>query len=257
MGYIKDAHAEFAVEAGEEGEDFGLGDGVEGAGGFVGDEQGGAVEDSHGDDDALCLANAELGGSAAEKVGGVGETDARESAADGGGTLLSGAGGVCAPGFAELRADAQSWIEGGQWALEDDADFAAAEGAHLGFGFCGEVFALEKESAAGGAALQVKEAENGERDGALAGAALTDEAEDFAGVNVERDVAEDSGIVAIVDGETERQEWWSFGHFCAPRDGSGPRRRTSAFQKAWGSRTEGADPMTAGEMADMASRLMR
>jgi len=53
----------------------------------------------------------------------------------------------------------------------------------------------------------VKEAENGERDSAFAGAALTDEAEDFAGLDGQGDVAEDSGIVAIVDGDPERQEW--------------------------------------------------
>jgi len=51
----------------------------------------------------------------------------------------------------------------------------------------------------------MKEAENGEGDSALAGAALTDEAEDFAGPDIERDVTEDSGIVAIVDGEAERE----------------------------------------------------
>ena len=65
------------------------------------------MEDGHGDDDALGLADAELRGAAAEKVGVVWETDAGESAADGCGALLAGAGGVSAPGFAELGTDAQ------------------------------------------------------------------------------------------------------------------------------------------------------
>ena len=82
VGYIEDAHTELTVEASEEGEDFGLGDGVEGAGGFIGDEQGGTMEDGHGDDDALGLADAELGGAAAEKVCGVREADAVQGAAD-------------------------------------------------------------------------------------------------------------------------------------------------------------------------------
>jgi len=82
VGYIEDAHAELTVEASEECEDLGLGDGVQGAGGFIGDEQGGPMEDGHGDDDALGLADAELGGAAAEKVGGVGEADAVQGAAD-------------------------------------------------------------------------------------------------------------------------------------------------------------------------------
>ncbi len=59
----------------------------------------------------------------------------------------------------------------------------------------------------------MKEAENRERDSALAGAALADETENFAGLDIERDVAEDSGLVAVVDGKPKRQEWRSLGHF--------------------------------------------
>jgi hypothetical protein len=50
----------------------------------------------------------------------------------------------------------------------------------------------------------MKQTEDGERESALAGAALPDEAQNFARLDFERDVAEDSGIVAIVDGETKR-----------------------------------------------------
>src|SRR6267378_2348894 len=53
VGNIEDAHAEFTVKLSEEAEDFGLRDGVQGAGGFIGDEQPGTVENGHGDDDAL------------------------------------------------------------------------------------------------------------------------------------------------------------------------------------------------------------
>src|SRR5229473_81511 len=69
--------------------------------------------------------------------------------------------------------------------------------------------------------------------------------------------AQDSRFVAVVDGEPKRQKWCSFGHFCAPQAGSAPKRRSSAFQKACGSKTEGDEPMTAGEMADMASLFTR
>src|SRR6266481_5516543 len=103
----------------------------------------------------------------------------------------------------------------------------------------------------------MKKTKDRERQGAFTGAALTNEAENFAGLDFERDVTQDSGFAAIVHGELEREKRGNVFHLCAPREGSGPRRRTSAFQKAWGSRTEGAEPMTAGEMADMASRLMR
>ncbi len=141
---IEDAHAKFAVEASEETEDFGLGDGVERAGGFIGDEESGTVEDGHGNDDALGLADAKLRGAAAEKVVVVGEAHAGECRADGCAALIAGAGGVSAPGLGELGADTQSGIEGGQRTLQNDADFAAAERAHLPFGFCGKVFPFEK-----------------------------------------------------------------------------------------------------------------
>src|SRR5258708_33068520 len=59
---IEDAHAKFAVEASEETVDFGLGDGVEGAGGFIGDQESGRGEAWYGNDDVLCLAGAKLRG---------------------------------------------------------------------------------------------------------------------------------------------------------------------------------------------------
>src|SRR6266478_5732791 len=109
---IENAHAKFAVEAGEETEDFGLRDGVAGAGGFNGDEKPRAMEDGHGDDDALGLADTKLRGAAAKKVVVAGEAHASECRADGGSAFFARAGGMSAPGFAELRADAQSGIEG-------------------------------------------------------------------------------------------------------------------------------------------------
>src|SRR2546421_2029769 len=103
----------------------------------------------------------------------------------------------------------------------------------------------------------MKEAQNREGQRTFSGTALPDEADDFARLNFERDMRQDSGLVAIIHGKTKREKWRSARHFCAPRAGSGPRRRTSAFQKAWGSSTEGAEPTTAGEMADMESLLTR
>ena len=257
VGNVKDAHAEFAVELRKQAQDFGLRDGVQGAGGFIGDEQGRAVKDGHGDDDALGLTDAELARAAAKKVGVIGETHARKRVADGCGAFCLRSGGVSTPGFAELRPDAKSGIERGQRALQNDADFAAAKRAHLRFGLCKEVFALEAQIAGGDSAFQMKETQNRQRQGAFSGAALPDEAENFSGLDFERDIALDSRFVAVIDREPERKKWRNLGHFCAPNAGSAPRRRTSAFQKAWGSSTEGAEPTTAGETADMASLFTR
>ena len=60
MRYIKDAHFQRLVEAFEKLEYLGLRDDVERAGGLVGDEEFGMMQDGHGDENALGLAYAEL-----------------------------------------------------------------------------------------------------------------------------------------------------------------------------------------------------
>src|SRR5258708_33538365 len=59
---IEDAHAKFAVEASEETGDFGMGDGVERAGGFIRDAESGTGEEGHGSADTLGLAGAQMRG---------------------------------------------------------------------------------------------------------------------------------------------------------------------------------------------------
>src|SRR5437588_13022934 len=76
-------------------------------------------------------------------------------------------------------------------------------------------------------------------------------------VKLHENITQYSRLVAVIDGKPKRQKWSTFGHFCAPKAASGPRRRTSAFQNTWGSRTEGAEPTMAGEMADKASLFTR
>jgi len=181
------------------------------------------MENGHGDDDALSLADAELRRTATEKVRVAGETDAGEGAADGGIAGSARASSMSTPGFAELRADAKGRIKRGQRALQDDADFAAAKGTHLRFGLCRKVLAFEEQIAAGSAAFQVQQAQDGERQGTFSRAALSHEAEDFAGVNIERDVAKDDGLAAVINRKPQREKWRSCRHFCAPRVGSGPR----------------------------------
>jgi len=64
---VENGGAHLAIEFAKQSEDFGLSDHVESAGGFVGDEQRGTVEDGHGDQHPLRLANAELLGTAVKK----------------------------------------------------------------------------------------------------------------------------------------------------------------------------------------------
>src|SRR5438094_8071609 len=186
VGNVKDAHAEFAVELRKQAQDFGLRDGVQGAGGFIGDEQGRAVKDGHGDDDALGLTDAEMARAAAKEVGVIGETHARKRVADGCGAFCLRSGGVRTPGFGELRPDVKSGIERGQRALQNDADFAAAKRAHLRFGLCKEVFALEAQIAAGDSAFQMKEGKNRRRQDDFSAAHLPEGSENWSCRDYER-----------------------------------------------------------------------
>src|SRR6202158_6617927 len=107
MRDIEDSHSKLAVELSKQAEDFRLGDGVQGAGGFMGNEERRPMKDGHGDNDALGLAYAQLGGFAAQKIAVVRETDIRERHADGSSACVARAARIGAPGFAELRGDAE------------------------------------------------------------------------------------------------------------------------------------------------------
>ncbi len=117
-----------AAEVAQEGEDLGLDGDVEGGGGLVGDEEAGAVDEGHGDEDALALAAGELVRVVAEAGFGVGRATscmaARTRAAD---FCARGAGMVGEEGFGDLVADAHDRVEGGHGFLKDHGDVAAAQ----------------------------------------------------------------------------------------------------------------------------------
>ena len=79
VGDIEDGGAHFAIQAREQIQDFGLRDGIEGAGCFIGEQERGAVKDGHGDANALALADAKLRWATAEKFLVVRQADAGQS----------------------------------------------------------------------------------------------------------------------------------------------------------------------------------
>src|SRR4029077_19429271 len=127
MRDIEDSHSKLAVELSKQAEDFRLGDGVQGAGGLIGDEERRPVKDGHGDNDTLGLAYAQLRGFAAQKIAIVREADIRERHADRSSACDTRTPRMVAPFFTELRADAQNRVEGRQRTLENDAHFATAQ----------------------------------------------------------------------------------------------------------------------------------
>ena len=130
-------HCEIVGEADllEEMKDLSLDRDIEGGRGLVGDEQARAVDEGHGDEDALALASGELVRVVADATFRVRQRDLMHGFE---GLLLDGFTGelgmVGLDGFGDLVADGHDRIEGGHGFLKDHGDVAAAVAAHGGFG---------------------------------------------------------------------------------------------------------------------------
>ena len=187
---------EFFLEVLEEADDLGLDADVEGADGFVTDDEAGFDGEGAGDADALALAAGEFAGAAVEVVGV--EADFLE---EGGGAVSAvggGAGGeVDFHGLGEGLEDGEAGVEGAEGVLEDHLDFAA-EGEEGALVHGGDVDAAV-EDASGGGGLELDE---GAGDGGFSGAAFADEADGFSCWEGEADVV-DGGDAAFFAAEEE------------------------------------------------------
>ena len=184
------------VEFLEDAHDFDAGLAVEVAGGFVGEEEGGVVDEGAGDGDALLLAAGELVGVV---VGAGCEADGLEGLEGAG---AAGFGGVAVALVEEGEFDV---FEGGGAgeeveALEDESDFLVADVGEFVAVELGDVCAVEEVVAGGGAV----EAADHVHEGGFAGAAGAHEGDEFAGLDVECDAADGvhiylAGVVGLVD----------------------------------------------------------
>jgi hypothetical protein len=178
----KHGQAEFGAEVGEQGKNLRLDGDIEGGGGFIGDEKLRAVDDGHGDHDALAHAPGKLvrvvagttGRASAIATSFMAATPAPRYARLWGTILL------CASyGFGDLIPDAHHWIERGHRLLKDHGEARTADVVHVRrLGTLEEVFwrtfrTLSKTSpetcACGG-----KQAHEGEGSHGFAGAGFAD-----------------------------------------------------------------------------------
>ncbi len=168
-----------------------LGEGIDGGGGLVENEESRVGEHGAGEADELALAEREGGASFAD--GGVeafGEGGEEVEAAEGvAGLFCLRAGGV-GPGEAEV-------VEDG--AVEEEV--VLADDGHLGAeGLEGEGLdgvAVEEDEAA----LAVVEARDEVDEGGLAGAGVSDEGDGLAGLGGEGEVVEDRAIGVVAEGD--------------------------------------------------------
>ena len=97
---------------------------------------------------------------------------------------------VGADGLDELPADRVQRVQRSQRVLEDGADLAAADAAHLLAAEVVDALAFEADLAAGHAAGGLEQADDGRARERLAGPGFTDHAQDLAGLDGKRDVVQ-------------------------------------------------------------------
>lgn len=192
VGDEDEGGAGFVVEVEEEVDDVAAVAAVEVAGGFVGKEQGGAVDEGAGEGDALLLTAGELNGVV---VGAVLEADFGEQAA-------CAAVGIA---LAEQFQGHHDVFEGGEGGdeleiLEDEADVASAKGGAPVFAEGVERGIEQGDGAVGGGVEPGAEAEQG----GFPTAGGAHDGEGFAWVEGEADVGEDGegaagGVVGFAE----------------------------------------------------------
>ena len=187
VGDEEDGLAAFFVLSEEGVHDGAAGLGVEIAGGFVGEEEGGLVDEGAGDGDALAFAAGELGGAVFEAGF---EAEVFEEG-DGFGFAGAGADEGFVPGGGDHGGEEGVFedVEFGEEVveLEDEAEGVVAEvGAAPGAGV-GEGASAVEDAAGVGAVEGAGDVE----EGGLAGAGGADDGDELAGVEGEGDAAED------------------------------------------------------------------
>jgi len=188
MRYEEHGEIVGAAELEEEIEYLGLDGDVEGGGRLVCDKQAGTMDEGHGDENALALATGELRWVVTSAADWVWQGNFMHGGMDSLPNIGAGYMRLMdADSFGDLSADGHHGIERGHRLLEDHGDFAATDGAHRVFRQREKIAASEIYFTADGRVGR-KKAQDGERGGGLAGAGLTDEAEDFTGLDVKADV---------------------------------------------------------------------
>ena len=174
-------HAVAALQVAQEVDDLGADADIECTDRFVEGQERGFERDGAGDINALALAARELVGEAGEDVGleSYFAHQFREARAD----VIFAEAALDGEGFGDDFADAHSGVEGGEGVLEDHLH-APAELAQVAAAGGEDICAIEQHGAGGG----FDQAQQHAGYGGFAGAGFADQAERFAGIDVEGDV---------------------------------------------------------------------
>jgi len=185
--------SELVAEVVEQIEDLLLDSDIERGRGLVGNEQLRAVDDGHGDHDALAHASRELVRITAGALFGVGDGHVAHAFDRSAPCFRFGSAPMSENGLRDLVADAHDRVEGGHGFLENHGDARPAKLAQLIGGqvgqMCGGAVAVLKSDFARDDGGGREQAHDGERGDGFSGARFADQSEHFAGSDRERKAA--------------------------------------------------------------------
>lgn len=207
VGDEDQAHAEVVAQRAEHGHDLGLDGGVEGGGGFVGDEESWAGGDRQGDGGALTHASGQFVDVLGQALLGLGHAGLRQRLDRPLPRLIAAHAFVRADGVHDLRADGQQRVEGGAGVLEDHGDPVAAylpPGAPVQ---AAQVGAVQQDRPGGLAQGRGRvEAEQAQGGDGLARTGLAHDGEGLTGVEVQADLVHSAHgrfVGGAVEGDAE------------------------------------------------------
>ena len=204
VGDPDDRHAEALAERLHEVDDLRLDGDVEGGGRLVGDEELRVAGEAHGDHHPLAHAAGELVRIGVEALLGSGDADQTQELDRPRMRRLAGEAAVIGERLGELGSDPHHRVQRRHRVLEDEADLAAADVAEAARRHGEEVLSVEGDAARRDPDLVREEADDAEHGQALAAAALADDAERLAAVDMEVD-AVDHGRRAAPGGDLDRE----------------------------------------------------
>ena len=176
-------------------------DNIERTRGLVGHEQRGPVEQSHHNENSLCLAYADLPRETPQEAllrrKSTGGQQLLHACAFQSPTLLR----VCVPSFSKLRADTKRRIQCSGGALRNQTDKPAAHIAHLPLSVGNDVYPVHEALPTNLCAGVAQETQQSEGKRAFPRSAFADQAEDLPGVNLNVNAAQHFPFLRVIDPE--------------------------------------------------------
>ena len=242
VGYVEERCPALAIQAAKQSDDLSLGHGIEGAGGFVRDEDRRVMEKRQRDEDSLRLSDADLAGLPVQEAFVVDrQLDLFHELPQ---TVLEGqpcGRSMRPPGSIEVGLQRDGGVKGSHGALWNQGDGAAAHRSRSARAHGKQISSVEKYLTAHPAAAPWEQTEEGHHQGSLACAAGPGQCQGFAGAQLKLNLVENTSL-SILRAQT-------YLHEGRVHSGRSAGRMKSMFAIGPGDSIDGWTPCNRGEIA--------